>query len=426
MVYRVQLKTMDVHGEVIDMPMNPNIPLSIQPPQIENPLNAMLRVQELRRAQQEEQLNSMRMESAQRQQAQQEQIRNAMVQGRPLEEVARMSGDPTQVSRIMRDTAAAGSSEATALKAKEERSLLEFDRFVHDDASKQAWVNKWANELPEAVGLANIPFSPEMKQKIVMSMKDQLMLGQGERRAAASERVASASERRAQAAQSQYGPDVVASSTTDAQGNVHHFNRHGKEIGVAPGAGKPSTPAKSEEQLRKEARIKAEESRATASQENSAYNIKRIVGNATKIQELLKDDPEAMNPGATESFFNSIGMGGTANLTRSSSRQQANGRMRDTIDALLYLATGAAYNKEQAEAQINAHMPLWSDKPETREAKRLAVIEKIKAGKSRLGNLWTPELDAAVASLGLDVPADQPETPSNPQEATPRVIEVDF
>ncbi len=44
------------------MPIDPTIPLSVRPPELQSPLNSMLRVQELKRSQQEEQLNAMRMD----------------------------------------------------------------------------------------------------------------------------------------------------------------------------------------------------------------------------------------------------------------------------------------------------------------------------------------------------------------------------
>jgi hypothetical protein len=62
---------------------------------------------------------------------------------------------------------------------------------------------------------------------------------------------------------------------------------------------------------------------------------------------------------------------------------------------MLYLATGAAYNKEQLEGQMAAYVPAFTDKPEAVEAKRIRMLGLIQNAKVRAGNAWTPELDAA-------------------------------
>ena len=72
------------------------------------------------------------------------------------------------------------------------------------------------------------------------------------------------------------------------------------------------------------------------------------------------------------------------------------------LDALLYLATGAAYNKEQLEGEIESTLPAYLDEPETVKAKRDRLRLKIDAAKIRAGDAWTPEMDAALAVLDAD------------------------
>ena len=91
----------------------------------------------------------------------------------------------------------------------------------------------------------------------------------------------------------------------------------------------------------------------------------------------------------------SLGLSGTANVARNAQRQIVFGAQRDALDAMLYLATGAAYNKEQLEGQMAAYVPAFTDKPDAVEAKRTRMLGLIQNAKVRAGKAWTPELDAA-------------------------------
>jgi hypothetical protein len=90
------------------------------------------------------------------------------------------------------------------------------------------------------------------------------------------------------------------------------------------------------------------------------------------------------------------------NFIRSEDRQVVNSAQYEAIDAILTLATGAAYNKEQRDAQIQRYVPLFSDKTKNREAKKNALLNIIKVAKVKSGAAWTPEMDAALQKLGLD------------------------
>jgi hypothetical protein len=146
--------------------------------------------------------------------------------------------------------------------------------------------------------------------------------------------------------------------------------------------------------------VKGKDSTKTAvSEQQAAYNIGRVLTAANEIKNISSTDPSSVQPGAAEALAASVGMGGTANLARSANRQIVQGAQRDALDALLYLATGAAYNKEQLQGQMEAYIPAYTDKPPQLAAKKTRMTELIKSAKIRAGNAWTPEMDTALKSL---------------------------
>jgi hypothetical protein len=140
-------------------------------------------------------------------------------------------------------------------------------------------------------------------------------------------------------------------------------------------------------------------SKTAVSEQQATYNIGRILTAATQIKNITTKNPSAVQPGGAEALAASVGMGGTANLARNADRQIVYGAQKDALDAMLYLATGAAYNKEQLEGQIAAYIPAYTDKPETVAAKKVRMTELIKSAKTRAGKAWTPEMDNAIKAL---------------------------
>ena len=139
----------------------------------------------------------------------------------------------------------------------------------------------------------------------------------------------------------------------------------------------------------------------TVSEQNAGYNIGRVLRAATSIQNVIAKDPTALSPKIGEAMASSVGLGGAANVARTGNRQIVYGAQRDVIDALLYLATGAAYNKEQLAAQLDTYMPQYTDKPETVIEKQQRLVELISDAKSRVGKAWTPKMDAAMNVLNI-------------------------
>jgi hypothetical protein len=142
--------------------------------------------------------------------------------------------------------------------------------------------------------------------------------------------------------------------------------------------------------------VKGKSSKELAvSEQQASYNLGRILDAAKEINKAIKKDPSALKPGVGEAAAASVGLSGTANVARNAQRQIVFGAQRDALDAMLYLATGAAYNKEQLEGQMAAYVPAFTDKPDAVEAKRTRMLGLIQNAKVRAGKAWTPEMDAA-------------------------------
>lgn len=184
--------------------------------------------------------------------------------------------------------------------------------------------------------------------------------------------------------------------TQDAQGVTYQQDAQGNLMALPsrlPAGGAPvARPVTGESG----APIKGKGSKELAvSEQQASYNLGRILDAAKEIDAAVKKDPGALKPGVGEAAAASVGLSGTANVARNAQRQIVYGAQRDALDAMLYLATGAAYNKEQLEGQMAAYVPAFTDKPDAVEAKRTRMLGLIQNAKVRAGKAWTPEMDAA-------------------------------
>lgn len=136
------------------------------------------------------------------------------------------------------------------------------------------------------------------------------------------------------------------------------------------------------------------------SAQQAATATARLLQRTNEIFEVLKTAPSAEAPGALEAAVGATpGISAATNLLRSSERQIVASAQDDILDALLYLATGAAYNKEQLQQQKNAYLSNWSDTPATRAVKRKRLVDMIGNAKIRAGAAWTPDLDKQMSTL---------------------------
>jgi hypothetical protein len=143
-------------------------------------------------------------------------------------------------------------------------------------------------------------------------------------------------------------------------------------------------------------KVKPKDAATSESERLAGYNAGRALDAAKRISVAIDQDPAATAPSWYEA---AIGKVADPNIVRSEGRQRVTAAQRELIDALLTLATGAAYNKEQLEGQMESYIPKWTDEPGTREDKRQALLGLIQNAKIKAGRAWTPDMDAAFQQL---------------------------
>lgn len=128
-----------------------------------------------------------------------------------------------------------------------------------------------------------------------------------------------------------------------------------------------------------------------------AYNLGRIVTAQRQITQAVAKDPSAFAPGGLEALVESApGDGAFTYLTQSPQRQIVAAAQGDMIDALLTLATGAAYTKEQLAQQRQSYLPRWNESDTSKRAKVERLYDLAQQARVRAGRAWTPELDTAI------------------------------
>ena len=163
----------------------------------------------------------------------------------------------------------------------------------------------------------------------------------------------------------------------------------------------------------------------TVSEQSAGYNVGRVLDAANAIKQAVARTPEADAPSAVEAAVGSVPFFEKAvNFTRGADRQIVAAAQRDMIDGLLYLATGAAYNKGQLAGQYESYITAFSDKPEARASKRERLAQLAKKGKARVGKAWTPELEKTLNDLfGIETGAG-PAASAPPAPSAPKVNQV--
>jgi len=145
--------------------------------------------------------------------------------------------------------------------------------------------------------------------------------------------------------------------------------------------------------------------RVTEDERKGAAALQRVLSASDQIAGVTAKNASAAAPGAGEMVAGILPLWDSAsseiqNWARPIDRQIVSAAQRDMIDALLFLATGAAYNKEQLQGQMDSYLPKYTDKSKkVLDAKRTRLIELIQGARARAGGAWTPELDAKVQNL---------------------------
>ena len=136
---------------------------------------------------------------------------------------------------------------------------------------------------------------------------------------------------------------------------------------------------------------------ASESERKDAYNLARVVSAARSINKATKAEPKAIKPGVKEATVSALpGVDEASYLAQSPQRQIVTAAQTDMIDALLTLATGAAYTKEQLAGQRAAILPRFGESKESIDAKKQRVRDLVSAARVRAGRAWTAEMDQAI------------------------------
>jgi hypothetical protein len=289
---------------------------------------------------------------------------------------------------------------ATASKASSEQEIAEMNEFatylapVRDQAGFSAWRNAYVQRYPFLGAMIPEAYTPEVKADILQKTKakmENLRFGdegnmQNVGRDPRTGALVSSGGQRTLSPYERAQIDISSRNAATAE----------RRLALDQAGGASGTKPKN----------------VTVSEQQAAYHGKRILDAAAQVAAATKKAPSANRPSALESAVQATpGVRGFVGGVRSAPRQIVTAAQREMLDALLYLATGAAYNKEQLEGEIESTLPAYLDKPETVRAKRDRLRLKIDAAKIRAGDAWTPEMDAALAVLDADAAAAN--TPAN-------------
>lgn len=323
-------------------------------------------------------------------------------------------------------------SEFENKKAQYENSITDILRFDnHDQIIGALGAKVKAGELTDAQAqqlAATVPQDPRMipawqikTARSILSAKDQLEQHFQQQDTGGGTRVLSMPKYGGGPAQVVQGSQATKTMTpgeasaaravtyqTDADGNIVALPTR-VEPGAAPKAAAVIAPGAGMQPL------KAKDASKTAvSEQQASYNIGRVLNAAKEIGKIAQKDPSVIQPSMGEAAAGAVGATGVANAARSANRQIVYGAQRDALDALLYLATGAAYNKEQLDGQMAAYIPAYTDKPEAVAAKQVRMAELIQSAKTRAGKAWTPAMEDAMKSLTNPAAAASDVDTSNP------------
>lgn len=417
------------------MAIDPNIALGVKPIELANPLAQYGMVSQIQHAQNQNRLADMQMQEYQRTRAEEEGARN-FLKGRDLTASDTVSGLAQFGKTGLAYSKELSGQRKTNLETEAAQFKLANDKLKHgwqsmgEASTPQAAIEKLNDGVKngyfdtktataEIAKLQSMPLEQYKQYRVekimgLLDAKDQL--------AAVSPKIAR-QEAGGQILNIQdnpllpgYGLPVqgmapITKTMTFADRNA------AAQLGVSQGQLEVARQNAKTNQNRLDFDKTKDKDKASVSEQQASYNIGRVLTAANQIDTIGKKDPSAIQPGGAEALASSVGMSGTANAARNANRQIVYGAQRDALDALLYLATGAAYNKEQLEGQMAAYIPAYTDAPENVAAKQTRMTDLIKSAKARAGKAWTPEMDLAMQSLtaapAATAPAAAPPAPKN-------------
>jgi hypothetical protein len=378
------------------MAIDPRIALGVQPIQIQSPLEVANQIAGLRDAEQRNALVQRQIQAQERALTEQNALRRRVSspdffkQPNALESLVGEFGQTgADLAKAITD---ARKSESDSLKAERERKIEEsrqlFDILgvgIDDDS----WTQVYNQAKQAGFDLTNVPekFNPLWSKnaqrsalgyvKFLENEREDEKLGvqKGELKLS-QDRLAF---ERNQEAWKRANPEYELKET--ALGYVAVNKRNPSDTKMVMIDGKPATGAVSQ--------------KATEDQLKTAYNADRMLSAGDVIGRALQENPSAEKPGFFETVVGSTPfIKGAVNFVRDDQRQQIAAAQVQLADALLYLATGAAYNELQYTNNQNAVIPAFSDGAPAIKTKRKLFLDQVAAAKRRSAAAWTPEHEA--------------------------------
>ena len=376
------------------MALDPRIALGVQPVQIQSPFELAGQVSALRDAQQRNKLVEMQMRESERAMAEQNALRRVVSApgffDRPdaLETVVGQFGETGAklVEAIGKGRKAQTDAAQTELenRIKNTQSLYDILGTAEDDNSWQGVYNQAKSAGLDMTGVPTkfdrlwTANARRQAQGYTKYLQNQLE----ERKVEVSEGTLQQSKDRLAFERSQEdwkraNPEYDLKET--ALGFVAVNKRNPSDVRMVMGGdGKPLMGAVGQ--------------KATEDQLKTSYNAARMLSAGEVINQALKAKPAAEKPGFFETVVGSTPfIKGAVNFVRSDERQQIVAAQKQLADAMLYLATGAAYNQLQYDNNQEAIIPQWSDGPGTLKAKRKLYVDQAEAAKVRSGAAWTDD-----------------------------------
>jgi hypothetical protein len=150
----------------------------------------------------------------------------------------------------------------------------------------------------------------------------------------------------------------------------------------------------------------------TESERTAGYLTTRLKNSFEQYQQVLGEDSTASLPSLRAEIIKGVTRSDyLKNLATPENRQRVEAAQLDMISAALTLSTGAAYTKEELEAQRSTYFPQLGDKPGTirdkaaRLDKLLKEAAMVKAGRSAPNmpsGMNAPAFDANAIHMELD------------------------
>lgn len=430
------------------MPLDHRISLGVQPMQVENPLNRLANVMQIRGMQDEASVRSLKMDELRRAQQETNALNEAYsgalgadgavdrnklmttLAGRGMG--SRIPGLQKQFAEVDKATADVGKTKAETESKQFEVANKRVDawgqamgfvrqnptaenavaavqhlvtlKIMPPEQAQAAIAQLGANPTPQAIAqFADMGF------RAALSAKDQLATFQTRNTGGTTDTLAidpvTQQVRTVNSVQNTQSPDNAATNARVAADNAasrsiqwanhNETKRHhgvtekqqadATRTGKAPAGYRWAADGVSLEAIPGGPAVKSEN--ATEGERKAATLLQRLEGSQKQLEAALKTNPGAAKPELLAAGIRAISpkAEAAANAVTGTQRQQVEAAQLDMLDAALTLGTGAAYTREQLEGYRKSYFPQIGDDQATVADKTARLNNVIQAAKIAAG-----------------------------------------